>query len=98
MKKSCAPSADRPPAGNGHPRDLPDVFLVEPTGDEKIGQGRLTRLYQLLGFLREDQHIGDAWHSLTSSIAGFYSYDRILWVVTEDGDVDPGDFGPYQRR
>ena len=84
--------------GTVTPRDLPDVFLEEPTGEEEIGLGRETRLYQLLGFLGEGQHIRDAWHSLTSSIAGFYSYERILWVVTEEADVDPRDFSPYERE
>ena len=84
--------------GTVTPRDLPDVFLNDLTGPEEIGLGRQTRIYQLLGYLGEDQHLRDVWRSLTSSIAGFYSYEQVLWVVTEDGGVDPGDFSPDERR
>ena len=84
--------------GTVTPRDLPDVFLNDLTGPEEIGLGRQTRIYQLLGYLGEDEHLRDVWRSLTSSIAGFYSYERVLWVVTEDGGVDPGEFSPDERR
>ena len=51
-----------------------------------------------LGFLNKDQHLRDTWRSLSSSIAGFYSWERILWVVTEDWGMDPEDFSPYERE
>jgi len=95
MRQLEAPSGLR--IGTVTPRDLPDLYVGELTGPGKISLERETRLYRLLGFLNEDQHLLDTWHSLSSSIAGFYEWEGILWVVTEDGDVQPADFSPNQR-
>ena len=81
--------------GTVTPRDLPDLYQGELTGPQKIGWERETRLYRLLGFLSEDQHLRDTSRSLLSSIAGFYSWEGILWVVTEDG---PRGLSPYERE
>ncbi|MCY4392666.1 MAG: hypothetical protein OXE43_11540 [Chloroflexi bacterium] len=79
------------------PRDFPDL-PGELTGPQEIGWERETRLYRLLGFLSEDQHLPDVRRSLSSSVFGFYSWEGILGVVTEDGGVDLEDFSPDERE
>ena len=80
------------------PQRVAGVYLGEPTDLREATLSKWTRLYRLLGFLTGDQHMGDIQRSLTSNFAGFYSFERILWIVTEDHGMAPEDFSPYQRE
>ena len=81
------------------PRDLPDEYIGALTDEEQFAVERLTKLYRLLGYLDEDQHLRDIRRSLAGNIAGFYSFDdKTVWVVTEEEGVEPGGFTPSERE
>lgn len=84
--------------GTVTPENVAGVYLGEATDSQDAVFGKWTRLYQLLGLLAWDQHMGDIQRSLTSNYAGFYAFEGILWVVTEEHGVAPEDFSPYERE
>ena len=84
--------------GTVTPDNVAGVYLGESTELQETVYRKWTRLYQLLGFLTGDQHMGEIERSLTSNYAGFYSFEGILWIVTEEHGVAPKDFSPYERE
>ena len=80
------------------PRDLPEVYLGPVSDEQQFVFERWTKLYRLLGFLDEEQHMVDIRRSLLGNLSGFYSPgEHIAYVVTEDDGVGVGELGPYDR-
>ncbi|MGE5596794.1 MAG: hypothetical protein ACM3S1_12275 [Hyphomicrobiales bacterium] len=71
--------------------DLPALLQRLTTGDDRRWFAQTTRLYRLLGHLRDDQDYETVYNSFGGdAVLGLYSpLDKALWVVHEDGeDVD----------
>lgn len=59
----------------------------------------MTKLYRLLGYLDEDEHLWDIALSFLESARGFYSPDeKTLWVVTEREGVGLAELSRRQRQ
>ena len=58
-----------------------------------------TKLYRLLGYLDEDEHLWDITLSFLDAVLGFYSSDhKILWVVTDKEGVGLDELDRGQRE
>ena len=58
-----------------------------------------TKLYRLLGYLDEDEHLWDITVSFLDSVLGFYSSDhKTLWVVTDREGVGLEELDRGQRE
>ena len=77
------------------PADADDVYS-RPTEE---GSELATKIYRLLGFLDEDQHVRDFWGSVGDNLVGFYSSSsRTVWLITESGAAELGDLTQNERE
>ena len=80
-------------------RDVRDTYIALFTAEERVRLEETTKLYRLLGYLDEDEHLWDITLSFLDAVLGFYSPDhKTLWVVTEREGVGLGDLDRGERR
>ena len=80
-------------------RDLRDVYVDLFTAEERVRIDETTKLYRLLGYLDEDEHLWDITLSFLDAVLGFYAPgEKTLWVVTEQDGVGLGGLDRGERR
>ena len=83
-------------------RALPDAYLGyvgAETEAERFALEQETKLFRVLGYLEEDEHLRDIQRSLTEHILGFYSHRTgTLWIVTESEGAELRNLTPDQRE
>ena len=61
-------------------RDLRDVYVDLFTAEERVRIDETTKLYRLLGYLDEDEHLWDITLSFLDAVLGFYAPgEKTLW-------------------
>ena len=79
--------------------DLSDAYLGAETEAERFALEQKTKLFRVLGYLEEDEHLRDIQRSLAGNLLGFYSTGvGTLWLATESEDVELGNLTPGERE
>ena len=79
--------------------DLEEVYTGLVDEGDRRRMDDTTKLYRLLGYLDEDEHLWDITVSFLDSVLGFYSTDhKTLWVVTDRDGVGLEELDRGQRE
>ncbi len=78
------------------PEDLEDVYWAEATEQEKrLWADIRTTFFRILGHLDPDEP-HDLLYDQLGLIGGFYSYDKILWVVTDKDRIELDELSQHE--
>ncbi|MCY3645380.1 MAG: hypothetical protein OXH07_00195 [Chloroflexi bacterium] len=91
------PSAVRIRTGNSS--ILADVYLGAETARETWELDQETRVFRVLGYLKEDEHLRNIQRATAGNLLGFYVFrTETIWLATEYWKTEIEDLNPEERE